>query len=42
MPDYYGVVKNDGHSDHNARRDLVLLAIIVGAVIVSVVLYWIL
>jgi hypothetical protein len=39
MPDYYGVARDGDRSDVNPRRDLVLLAILVGAVIVAVVLY---
>jgi hypothetical protein len=39
MPDYYGVADKDDRSDVNPRRDLVLLAVLVGAVIVAVVLY---
>jgi hypothetical protein len=39
MPDYYGVVDDDDQSNVNPRRDLVLLAILIGAVIVAVVLY---
>jgi hypothetical protein len=42
MPDYYGTVDNDDRSSVNPRRDLALLAVLVGAVIVAVVLYLIL
>jgi hypothetical protein len=39
MPDYYGVARDGDRSDGNPRRDLVVLAVLVGAVIVAVVLY---
>jgi hypothetical protein len=39
MPDYYGVVRDKNRGEVNPRRDLVLLAILLGAVIVAVVLY---
>jgi hypothetical protein len=39
MPDYYGAVDEDDRNNVNPRRDLVLLAILIGAVIVAVVLY---
>ena len=36
---YYGVVDDENRNSVNPRRDLVLLAILIGAVIVAVVLY---
>jgi hypothetical protein len=42
MPDYYGVADEDGQSSVKPRRDLVLLAIFLGVVIILVVLYWLL
>jgi hypothetical protein len=39
MPDYYGVVDKDDRSEGNPRRDLLLLALFIGAVVVAVVLY---